>query len=65
MLDLTNAVTSALIARGLKERRARLASQAAMAAFVYAAAAWSAGSKKRLETYLEQAFNELRAVSTE
>ena len=65
MADLASAMTLALMARGHEERRARLTCETAMATFAYAAAAWTADTKESLQTHVNQAFNELRALSTE
>ncbi len=65
MADLMGAVSAGLVARGLEEGRARLTTQAAMAAFAYATTAWTADSEGSLETHLDQAFETLRAVSME
>lgn len=65
MADLTAAMTAALTARGLEARRARLTAQTAMATFTYAAEAWTADAGGTLKTHLDQAFDELRALSAE
>jgi AcrR family transcriptional regulator len=64
----TRAVISALAAafrqRGVHERAASLAAQVGMAALGHAVAAWFGNESTDLGTHVEQAFNELRDLST-
>jgi AcrR family transcriptional regulator len=64
----TRAVTSALAAafrqRGVPERTASLAAQVGMAALGHAVAAWFETESTDLGAHVEQAFNELRDLST-
>ena len=59
---LADALTAALIARGVSDLRAMLAARAGMAAFVQAASAWLDDSTMALGERVDLAFRELRAI---
>lgn len=59
-----SALTTAFRRRGVPDRAASLAAQVGMAAFGHAVAAWFEGKSTDLGPYVEQAFKELRDLSS-
>lgn len=61
---VTLALTAAFRQRGVSDRAASLAAQVGMAAFGHAVAAWLESKSTDLSVYVEQAFKELRDLSS-
>ena len=60
---LTQALIDALVARGILEPTARLAARAGAAIFEHASRAWNGTSATELQSLVEQAAGELRALN--
>lgn len=61
---VVSALASAFRQRGVPDKAASLAAQVGMAALGHAVAAWFANESIALHVYVEQAFEELRALTT-
>jgi AcrR family transcriptional regulator len=61
---VTSALTAAFRQRGVPDRTASLAAQVGMAAFGHAVAAWFESNSTDLGAHVEQAFKELRDLSS-
>jgi AcrR family transcriptional regulator len=64
MRDVATALVSSLVERGVPERSASLAAQMAMAAMHQAVSAWFESDKSHLGDHIDQAFQEVSALSS-